>query len=339
MKKSLLKPPAEDGRILCFLENSSQNNLLSGKIITAHQIGFLTAGVTLKFLFLERFKEQEKEIFFLDTEPTTFTIKVPTSSGAYPFIFLNSSSLLFNFSTPEKSYLRNFLLRVEEAIFTLKNFLNDKDFKLCKDNFNFFCSIFLKYSKKKLLKEVLALTFLEYFSLDIPWRFLSEVLKQKIFEKFYKEILERQEEFRCLFNALLDEYKETFKFRYKNFPFPKLQEEELPFWLIKGEKRRRCFLKDLKKDFFLSPRACALSLFLRGYLGDIFIHGVGGANYDWVADRLFERFFHQTSSPYWVISGTFYLNNFRERNFPYFLYSPYFLRDKISSHFNQLNIY
>ena len=80
-------------------------------------------------------------------------------------------------------------------------------------------------------------------------------------------------------------------------------------------------IKDFDTSLIL-PRAVTLTLFLRLYRLDLFIHGVGGGNYEWIQDRIIERFFKQKPSPYAVVSGTFLIDEYKERNFPYFFYSP-----------------
>jgi hypothetical protein len=42
-------------------------------------------------------------------------------------------------------------------------------------------------------------------------------------------------------------------------------------------------------------------------LGDLFIHGIGGAKYDQLTDRIIERFFGLTPPGYMVVSGTLHL--------------------------------
>jgi hypothetical protein len=49
-------------------------------------------------------------------------------------------------------------------------------------------------------------------------------------------------------------------------------------------------LADLRaKGWKIRPRALALTLFVRAAVGDVFIHGLGGALYDKITDGLFER--------------------------------------------------
>ncbi len=65
-----------------------------------------------------------------------------------------------------------------------------------------------------------------------------------------------------------------------------------------------------------------MTLFLRLYKTDIFIHGVGGRNYEWIQDRIIEKFFKNPPPPYAVISGVFLSKGFKTRDFPYFFFNP-----------------
>lgn len=57
----------------------------------------------------------------------------------------------------------------------------------------------------------------------------------------------------------------------------------------------------------LRTRALTTTLFARLFLGDLFVHGIGGAKYDEMTDRIFTRFFHLTPPRYLTLSGTRYL--------------------------------
>ncbi|QDU11402.1 hypothetical protein [Gimesia aquarii] len=57
----------------------------------------------------------------------------------------------------------------------------------------------------------------------------------------------------------------------------------------------------------LRTRALTTTLFARLFLGDLFVHGIGGAKYDEMTDRIFTRFFHLTPPRYMTLSATKYL--------------------------------
>ena len=57
----------------------------------------------------------------------------------------------------------------------------------------------------------------------------------------------------------------------------------------------------------IRSRALLTTLWARLALGDLFLHGIGGAKYDQVTDLLFERFFGLTAPSIMVISATLHL--------------------------------
>ena len=66
----------------------------------------------------------------------------------------------------------------------------------------------------------------------------------------------------------------------------------------------------------IRPRALITTLWVRLALGDLFIHGIGGAKYDCVTDRLIERFFRLTPPRFLVVSATLHLPIARRRATP-----------------------
>ena len=57
----------------------------------------------------------------------------------------------------------------------------------------------------------------------------------------------------------------------------------------------------------IRSRALVTTLWARLVLGDLFIHGIGGGNYDLVTDRIIERFFHRKPPGFMILSATLHL--------------------------------
>ena len=242
--------------------------------------------------------------------------------------FIVGDQVLSHYPAPEKSFIDAFFTALEGEL--KKPLLKDAQDLL--SSLSTFKDIFLKNSRRKFLKEILVESFLEFYHLQRDYYFLSDLLKSKEYEEFFLEIYSQSALFGELFNNLLNEYRKEFRFRYKNFPFPHLEEGEIPFWLVRGGKRERFFKGDfdrreLDKELIF-PRAATLTLFLRLYRLDFFIHGIGGGNYEWIQDRIIDRFFKQKPPPYAVISGTFLIDKYQERHFPYFFFSPQLIERK-----------
>jgi hypothetical protein len=120
--------------------------------------------------------------------------------------------------------------------------------------------------------------------------------------------------------------------------------QETPFWIWTAEnpKRRRLFVRSAGRETILSDRrgfearlslaensdaaraveqllelrsrgvkirsrALVTTLWARLILGDFFIHGIGGGNYDHVTDAIIERFFGRTPPNFMVLSATLHL--------------------------------
>jgi hypothetical protein len=339
MKKRLLKPSQNNGELILLPEKRLfLNQIQSASVIcAAHQPYFFHPGISLKFILLESLPKGRKEAIFLDTDIVKIEAKIPVSFNAFKIISLvDTNSVLYNYPTPEKDKLYAFFNDLEDNLkradvdvqnLALANFLRFKD-------------IFFKNSNHNFFKEVLVESFRQFYEFRENFYFLSELIQGRDFQEFFLRIYQENARFQETFNAVLDDYRREFRFRYKNYPFPKLQNDELPFWIVKGGQRMPCFKKDIElseiSTLKIFPRAITLTIFLRLFQTDLFIHGIGGANYEWVQDRMIERFFGQQPPLYIVTSGTFLIDNFKERDFPYFLFSPEHIRHKAYAFYGQL---
>ncbi len=146
---------------------------------------------------------------------------------------------------------------------------------------------------------------------------VSRICGHEPFLKFAGDIIGRIGEFKTIYNGELARYRKEHKLRYAVNPFPDLDDHsglvETPFWIIKDESREKLFARETSKgaviftpdgsqlplsDFVsgatgaqIRPRAIVLSIYLRLFVCDLFIHGVGGAKYDTVTDRIIETFY------------------------------------------------
>ncbi len=137
------------------------------------------------------------------------------------------------------------------------------------------------------------------------------------------------EKFAACYNSALEEYRAEHNVRTANRPIPDLLHDEgrceLPVWTYRlAEPRRRLFVErsgdrvvlwagtervaevpisELSRcdrvesalaeatDFVFRPRALSLTLWARVFVGDLFIHGIGGAKYDRITDRIIRRYY------------------------------------------------
>ena len=85
-------------------------------------------------------------------------------------------------------------------------------------------------------------------------------------------------------------------------------EARLPLQIDGDATRAVDSLMDLQRNGVrIRSRALMTTLWARMVLGDVFIHGIGGAKYDRVTDQLMRRFFHMEPPGFLVVSGTLLL--------------------------------
>ena len=120
--------------------------------------------------------------------------------------------------------------------------------------------------------------------------------------------------------------------------------QEVPFWIwsVGSPRRRRLFVRRVGDDLLLSDRhhlemslpvlydgdassgverlrelhsegirirsrALVTTMWARLALGDLFVHGIGGAKYDQVTDAIIASFFQVEPPGFWTVSGTLHL--------------------------------
>ncbi|MFQ5952993.1 MAG: hypothetical protein ACE5JK_06280 [Candidatus Omnitrophota bacterium] len=325
MKKKLLKPPEKSGELLVLPETGEFLSHVSdkSKVGVCHQPYFFNPGISAKFIFLDDLPYGEKKIIFHDTDKTKIGANVPSFEGFSKTVtLLDDERALYDYPTPEKKVFNDFFSAMEKE---LDRFLPAGNESVL-SNLRTFKEIILENTARPLLKEALAESFMQFYGIQRGYCFLTDLIKGGEFEDFFLKIYKEGEKFRRIFNEALDEYRKEYKFRFKHFPFPALEEGELPFWIIKDGKRERCFESSIKPEDLgkvtVFPRGSTLTLFLRLYKLDFFIHGIGGANYVWVVNRVIERFFKREVPLLAVVSGTFLLEGLKEREFSYFFFDP-----------------
>ncbi|MDZ4064147.1 MAG: hypothetical protein U1E22_05700, partial [Coriobacteriia bacterium] len=168
---------------------------------------------------------------------------------------------------------------------------------------------------------------------------VTSIGRSRAFTLFAADIICNARAFAESFNAELADFRAITKTRSVVQPFPDLTidevEVELPLWVIVDGKRHAArvvriggklelranglALASLPADaasaasllgeaeFTLVPRALTLTLFVRMFVADLFIHGVGGGRYDRVTDGVARRYYGVEPAPYVVASMTMYL--------------------------------
>ncbi len=106
-----------------------------------------------------------------------------------------------------------------------------------------------------------------------------------------------------LYNKHLGAYRKSQGIKNVQHPMPDLarvgEQIELPFWTyVPGEARERLVVRagsdpfaEIRSGGVIRPRALALTMYLRLFFADLFIHGIGGALYDQITDGILEELF------------------------------------------------
>jgi len=84
-------------------------------------------------------------------------------------------------------------------------------------------------------------------------------------------------------------------------------EFRLPWGPARGAATVEALSEWSRRGVRIRSRALVTTLWARLALGDLFLHGIGGAKYDQVTDRLIERFFGLQPPGVLVLSATLYL--------------------------------
>jgi len=173
---------------------------------------------------------------------------------------------------------------------------------------------------------------------------ISQLAETVAFACFLKSILLAADEFRLVYNSVLEEYRDVHRIRSDSHPVPKLATSdgwvEVPFWMWSESECRRqplhvrlrdgqvllsnllgweftCSLtkfdeliSKLKEEgILIRPRALATTLFSRLILSDLFLHGIGGAKYDQLTNLLAQRFFEVKLPDFQTVTATLKLPN------------------------------
>jgi len=173
--------------------------------------------------------------------------------------------------------------------------------------------------------------------LELP---LTRLILTRAFAAFVCDVARNAVAFSDAYNSELGDYRTANKTRNAAQPFPDLGRDgrriELPLWSISASERESVWvepdsagglrfssasgrvLANLGADedptvafatagVAFAPKALLLTLFVRLFCCDLFIHGVGGGRYDSVTDGVCRRYFGIEPPAFVVASITMYL--------------------------------
>jgi hypothetical protein len=169
---------------------------------------------------------------------------------------------------------------------------------------------------------------------------LTALARTESFRRFVAHLALDSSAFAGTYNTELQQYRALSKTRSRAQPVPDLEildgAVELPLWGIEAGRRSTLWVKPLEQgavtlytasglridlpgdpgaaaaalaraNVLIAPKALTLTLFVRMFACDLFIHGIGGGRYDVVTDGIIRRYFGVEPPRFAVASLTMYL--------------------------------
>ena len=148
---------------------------------------------------------------------------------------------------------------------------------------------------------------------------LSDICSLPDVQKLWTGILTAPLKFAVAYNQALDQFREQEQIRNAANPFPNLQVHggscELPFWIVNRATSSRHIAwstaeriaPNLSADELLVPRGALISATLRMLFSDLFVHGLGGGNYDRFTSQLIRSWWNVEPPPFAVASASQWL--------------------------------
>ncbi len=148
--------------------------------------------------------------------------------------------------------------------------------------------------------------------LEVP---LSHLLRITAVREVLLSWVNDYETLGATYNSTLELFRADHKIKNPANPFPNMRLDrssvEVPFWLVGSEERQplvvaRSTGPQIGGDRYLAPRGSIVTLLLRGFCSDLFVHGKGGSKYDPFVDRLAESYLGVSLPRFVVASSTKY---------------------------------
>lgn len=166
---------------------------------------------------------------------------------------------------------------------------------------------------------------------------MSQWCNTPFFQWLLEQFIDEHQRFACIYNDELRRYRKEHRIRSNNHPVADLLVTdnlvELPFWAWQAgttQRGRLCIKTDAGKATLVAllsgkeqtigtgpglhldnlagwkirPKALITSMMFRLFLADLFVHGIGGAVYDELTDRIFARFWNTALPRYAIVTAT-----------------------------------
>lgn len=263
-REILIIPHTDKWNELIELNRKNSKRLKPWTMGCAHQCSMFHPGILFKEIAVHRYeKSRKKANISCDVYiPESKYFKFP-DSGIYGEIkFIEDKNSL--------SYCTISALSKEK----LKKIINDVKANTQAERY-FKTTLILRPQSENLAVLITRTkeSFLDEYGFSLPQVYLSELLKTGMYGEFYEKIRKSKNEFIKIYNRSL-----------KEIPYPSgvknLSHGELPFWKQKGIEAA-------------VPKVIPLTVFLRLYIFDLYIEGIGGSHYQPAADFVIKNFFKE----------------------------------------------
>ncbi|MCF8337910.1 MAG: hypothetical protein K9I74_08000 [Bacteroidales bacterium] len=326
-----------------FLEDTGVASLHPSRTVvaTGHQPVIFYPGLFFKNFFTNYLAEQT------GTKPVNFLVDTDVAGYEVPIVYQadnefykkrtglgNHDSLVYSAFEPPERDVHNFIGDIDELVYTLTNPKIGEAFRAFKSAFFHF------YNETKQFVETINYLrddFQQKKGLNFNNFFVSSIAGTAAYARYVFYIIEHIETFHHAYNKAI---KKNSSGNYQPVKFLNYENEwyELPFWLLdygqrhavsvkKEENTITFFSASAKKEFTLDryaaeeemlsqmrealtlyPKATTLTLMIRLFLCDIFVHGTGALEYEAVNNDFLKLFFSMEEPPaFYTATGDIYL--------------------------------
>jgi hypothetical protein len=215
-----------------------------------------------------------------------------------------SQSILSEESKKELTEI--FQSQIEEAMFFTDMAIQAELIKILNRKIELLKTKQYLYEINELIRE----EFYQSRSIQIYKINVSELVKLPAFQILVEKIRIHLDDFMSVYNSSLTEYRKVHKIKNHAQPIPNLVSGEMPFWILDPQTKKRNVMRvgDSVDNACILPKAVTLTMFLRLFMTDFFIHGKGGGRYEEVSEHIIKDFFQIEAAPYEVASVTMHLN-------------------------------
>ncbi len=297
-------------------------------VITGHQPEFIHAGVWAKHVVASKLAESfdgKAVNFVVDNDaPARTVLETPTVIGA------EARVEAVRYARLKRGVAHEFIPRLETADLrhfetTVRRHLAERFDRSCLPVY--FTAMTRDHDARDWVEQMVHAR--RAVERDFGVEMIEHRVSRNWFGPVLADLIVNHARFVECYNAALADYRKTNRVRSPNRPIPDLVcaglRCELPVWAYRpGEPRRRLLIErdgdrvhlfadaeriaeigidDLKRwgtaraalgrvnGYLFRPRALTLTLWARVFVGDLFIHGIGGAKYDRITDGLIRRYY------------------------------------------------